>query len=975
MYCSAGMLDVASPNLSGSSSPPSKEHVSDGDVENDEQDFRYPDADNVSSNHAPDAVAPESEDEEFTYPAEDAETAGTQSEPGPSSISPRSELLEQVEQLPKPVVHAPAAQLDALYMAGLSGDLSLLKKLVAEATSSSQLEPFTLVNDASSRTGLTVLHAAASRGHLGVVKWLVEECGGIPDLEDKEGETALHKASLHGHLPVMMYLISAGADVKARDGDGWTALHNAASKGYLDIVRWLCEVAGAAGEVDGVRGVDARSKGGWTPLMNAASKGHLPVVLYLLSKQSADPLVRNDWGETAYDVAAAVFEVWICEVLQRVEAEKWRNTTVRYDPLAVHTTVPILLYENQRLDVRLKTLAVNGGKPKFSVTGLGRKGRRAPFELRLPKPDEETSKIDIPAWRSDVQLPFIEDPFTLPKPSAQDGPSREGAERSHFWLSDWTLDLTHPRVDVNEGWQYAHTFDAAEDQWSSEPPPPLERLLSGSGIMTTGLGASSSRAGPSTRVPATQSWVRRRRWVRVMRRRLDIPPLPYLSPDGLMYQLTNDGELVPYVSDQQDETYGVDGHELGAMPASFLSMSQDYVARSRYLAGTPSTADPTITSVPAVEVRRAIAKLERAVMELRMGMLGDEDHERRTQAEVLLNAYSRELERRRLAAGAAGISLSNDANDEAIDGDDSDDESFHYPGSSPTTSTLHRPSSSGSRHSQTTDYFNRPTITRTSTDLTPHLSQAPEFRVPTHEAPQKVVLPRGSTPTPHTLHAQWERDDAVTECHECKRRFTFLFRKHCRRCGKIFCDRCSSYRVTLDPADIVHDPALPEGSISYNTPQRVCQLCFEETNASSSVPARFQGSSSSAIQRIVIDEDRLAIPTSLRRSDSSSQLSDLADCPVCGRGLSEFGSASEQELHVKNCLEGGVGTIQQPARYLVYRLPGESLLVGTECVICLEEFVKGSMVARLSCLCSFHSTCLSAWLQRGRSCPVHARDN
>lgn len=48
--------------------------------------------------------------------------------------------------------------------------------------------------------------------------------------------------------------------------------------------------------------------------MNASSKGHLPVVLYLLAKQSANPLVRNNWGETAYDAAAAVFEVWICEV-------------------------------------------------------------------------------------------------------------------------------------------------------------------------------------------------------------------------------------------------------------------------------------------------------------------------------------------------------------------------------------------------------------------------------------------------------------------------------------------------------------------------------------------------------------------------------------------------------------------------------------------------------------------------------------
>ena len=140
------------------------------------------------------------------------------------------------------------------------------------------------------------------------------------------------------------------ADVHAKDADGWTALHNACSKvwwlcipikrcvlkcdkGYLDIVRWLCESGGATSEIEGAPGVDVRSKGGWTPLsksrrthacqssessyplvVNAASKGHLPVVLYLLTKQQADPLVRNNWGETAYDVAAAVFEIWVCEV-------------------------------------------------------------------------------------------------------------------------------------------------------------------------------------------------------------------------------------------------------------------------------------------------------------------------------------------------------------------------------------------------------------------------------------------------------------------------------------------------------------------------------------------------------------------------------------------------------------------------------------------------------------------------------------
>lgn len=121
--------------------------------------------------------------------------------------------------------------------------------------------------------------------------------------------------------------------------------------------------------------------------------------------------------------------------MQKAEAERWRLTTVPYNPLPVHIAVPLILYENQRLDTRLKTLAVNSGKAKFSASGLGRSGRRAPFELKLPRPDEETGKKEVPAWRSDVQLPLLEDPWVLPTPGAKDGPSaREGAERSHFWL-------------------------------------------------------------------------------------------------------------------------------------------------------------------------------------------------------------------------------------------------------------------------------------------------------------------------------------------------------------------------------------------------------------------------------------------------------------------------------------------------------------------------------------------------------------
>lgn len=164
--------------------------------------------------------------------------------------------------------------------------------------------------------------------------------------------------------------------------------------------------------------------------------------------------------------------------------------------------------------------------------------------------------------------------------------------------------------------------------------------------------------------------------------------------------------------------------------------------------------------------------------------------DRKTQAEVLLNAYSRELERKRLAAGAKGLLISGETDmviskigmmfifliDEDDDGDNDNDndsdEEFHYPGSSPT-GTLR----AQSILSNTTDYFMRPGMARAPTDLTPHLSQAPEFRVPTHEAPQKILTPRWTAPTPHQVNATWERDDAVNECRDCHRRFNFLNRR------------------------------------------------------------------------------------------------------------------------------------------------------------------------------------------------------
>lgn len=192
--------------------------------------------------------------------------------------------------------------------------------------------------------------------------------------------------------------------------------------------------------------------------------------------------------------------------------------------------------------------------------------------------------------------------------------------------SDWTLDVTHPGVDAEEGWQYAQSFDDADDQWVAEQSPQLQRLLKGSGAVAAGISGGSRSNGSSSsrsRSGTAQSWVRRRRWVRVMRRRLDIPPLPFMQPDGAMYHLDADGTLVLHQGDDDDHYDGAEGQELGFMPSHGLASAQDYVARARYLAGTMnSDSDSIMESSSAVQARRAIAKLERATAELREGILG-----------------------------------------------------------------------------------------------------------------------------------------------------------------------------------------------------------------------------------------------------------------------------------------------------------------------------------------------------------------
>ena len=48
-------------------------------------------------------------------------------------------------------------------------------------------------------------------------------------------------------------------------------------------------------------------------------------------------------------------------------------------------------------------------------------------------------------------------------------------------------------------------------------------------------------------------------------------------------------------------------------------------------------------------------------------------------------------------------------------------------------------------------------------------------------------------------NGQWVDDVAVKKCMRCEKKFTVTIRKHhCRECGGIFCDSCSSRKLIIN---------------------------------------------------------------------------------------------------------------------------------------------------------------------------------
>lgn len=160
-----------------------------------------------------------------------------------------------------------------IHLAANIGDLGLVREIITRCRS--------CVHSADAML-FTPLHWAAVKGHLDVVKFLVESDAHV-NVRDDRGRTPLHRASDNDHLGVVSYLIQEGGAVNLPDNFGWTPIYQSIVCAELDVVQCLLE-NGAS--------VNVRDIYGMTPLIVACDR-KIPRNLKVLQKTSTDFYTRD----------------------------------------------------------------------------------------------------------------------------------------------------------------------------------------------------------------------------------------------------------------------------------------------------------------------------------------------------------------------------------------------------------------------------------------------------------------------------------------------------------------------------------------------------------------------------------------------------------------------------------------------------------------------------------------------------------
>jgi ankyrin repeat protein len=174
------------------------------------------------------------------------------------------------------------------------------------------------IDKPSSASGITALMEASDKGHLEIVRILLEHHA-KPDVKKKYGITALLCAASSGHEDIVKLLIDHGANVNARNASCYTPLINATYEGHSGVVEILLEHGADANAKTGYSlsylFIDGHTfLSGYSALAFAVENGDKAIVASLLAHH-ADIENRNCFNNTPLIQAAEKGRYEIAEML------------------------------------------------------------------------------------------------------------------------------------------------------------------------------------------------------------------------------------------------------------------------------------------------------------------------------------------------------------------------------------------------------------------------------------------------------------------------------------------------------------------------------------------------------------------------------------------------------------------------------------------------------------------------------------
>ena len=172
---------------------------------------------------------------------------------------------------------------DPLVKAAFKNDLDAVKRLVLASPD---------VNVSDGRANATALAYATEHGNRDMVRVLLS-AGADINARNRNGQTALMYLTENASADLVRDFLSAGADVNARNDAGETALIKAASSSDFATVRELIN-AGAR--------IDLKDDDGTTVLMRAAENGDARLIRLLIGA-GVDVTAKNQNEETALTIA------------------------------------------------------------------------------------------------------------------------------------------------------------------------------------------------------------------------------------------------------------------------------------------------------------------------------------------------------------------------------------------------------------------------------------------------------------------------------------------------------------------------------------------------------------------------------------------------------------------------------------------------------------------------------------------------